>query len=310
MATANPTGPRVLHAGWRLALFLLLVTLLAAGVGLLFFLSGYPPQRSHGVLQPVPLLGSAIAVVLVIVGATLLSLGLVERRSLATIGLPSGRVRNVSLAAGLLLGAIVPLLVCGLLWVAGNAVITANTLSASDLLRVTLPMVAATLLLSSWEEIAFRGYGMQLATELGGRWLGAGVTGVAFGLAHAGNPGANLLGFLNTALNGVLLGWLVIRTGSLWLSCGYHAGWNLAASTLLGMRDSGTIAPGSFFSTSLTGPTWLSGGTYGFEASALSGIAETVLLVGLLAVVPRVLSVPEALPWFAGARPRPTAATV
>jgi len=63
------------------------------------------------------------------------------------------------------------------------------------------------------------------------------------------------------------LGWVVLRSGSLWLVCGYHAGWNLAASILLGMRDSGLSAPGSLFTTILSGPTWLSGGAGRVDAA-------------------------------------------
>jgi hypothetical protein len=252
------------------------------------------------VLQPLPLLGTGAVVVTIVLGATVGSLRRFERRTLATVGLPSGRAAYAGIALGLLLGAMVPLIVWGVLWATGHAVVEAGHLSSSDLLGATLPMALATVLLSSWEEIAFRGYPLQLLSELGGPWLGACLTGVTFGLAHSGNPGANLLGFLNTALNGVLLAWIVIKSGSLWLACGYHAGWNLAASTLIGMRDSGLIAPGSLFGTTLNGPTWLSGGAYGFEASILTGLSETLLLSLVLAFASHLPSVPVAQPYFAG----------
>jgi hypothetical protein len=297
VTTSVPCTP---HPGWRLALFLLLLTLLAAIVGGLFFLVHFPPQRSHGVLQPLPLLGTGVAAVAVAVGATLACLRFLERRTIATVGLARGRARSTSIATGLLLGAVVPLIVCGVLRLSGHATIERVHLSGADLVWVTLPMALATVLLSSWEEIAFRGYALQMFSGIGGPWLATVVTGVLFGLAHSGNPGANLLGFANTALNGVLLGWIVVRSGSLWLTCGYHAGWNLAASLLLGMRDSGTISPGSPFSTTLTGPAWLSGGTYGFEASVLTGLIETTVLVAVLANVSRLPSVAEARPYFLG----------
>jgi hypothetical protein len=296
-----------IHPGWRLGAFLLVLTLLALVAAGLFVILHVPPQRSHGVLQPLPLLGTGAVVVAIILGATVGCLRRFERRTLATVGLPSGKAASAGIVAGLLLGAIVPLIVCGVLWVAGRAVVEAGQLSPADLLEATLPMAVATVLLSSWEEIAFRGYPLQLLSELGGPWVGAGITGVAFGLAHSGNPGANLLGFVNTALNGVLLGWIVIKSGSLWLACGYHAGWNLAASTLLGMRDSGMVTPGSLFSTFLTGPTWLSGGAYGFEASILTGLTETLLLSLVLAYSSHLPSVPVARPYFAG---RPQGASV
>ena len=309
--TPTSASPRALHAGWRLALFLLLLALLAGVVGALFVVLHFPPQRSHGVLQPLPLLGTGVAVVAAVLAATLGCVRLVERRTAATIGLPGGRARNAGIAVGLALGAIVPLVACGVLWLSGHALIAPSQLSGGDLLSATLPMAAATVLLSSWEEIAFHGYPLQLLSAIGGPWLATTVTGVAFGLAHSGNPGANLLGFVNTALNGVLLGWIVIKSGSLWLACAYHAGWNLAASIILGMTDSGMISPGSLFRTTITGPAWLSGGAYGFEASALTGVTETIVLAIVLANASRLPSVPAAQPYFEGGRTRslPLAAT-
>jgi uncharacterized protein len=246
------------------------------------------------------LVGTGIAVLGIIVGVTWLFLRFIEHRSAATVGLPGGRPWRIGISVGLLLGAIVPLSVAGLLWASGHATIQASRLSGADLLRVTLPMVVATILLSSWEEIAYRGYPLQLLNEVGGVWFGTTLAGIAFGLTHSGNPGANPLGLGNTALNGVLLGWVVLRSGSLWLACGYHAGWNLAASMMLGMRDSGLSAPGSLFTTALAGPTWLSGGTYGFEASVLTGLTEALLLVSVIALGPRLPGVPAARPYFAG----------
>ena len=291
---------RSLHAGWRLGGFLLVFAGVVALVTGLLYLMHFPKQRINGVLQPLPLLGSAIAVLGAIVVVTWLFLRFVEHRSVATIGLPAGRPWCIGISLGLLLGAIVPVGVAGLLWVGGHATIQPSRLPAADLLRATLPMAGATLLLSSWEEIAYRGYPLQLLNEIGGVWFGTTLAGIAFGLTHAGNAGANPLGLGNTALNGVLLGWVVLRSGSLWLACGYHTGWNLAASMVLGMRDSGISAPGSLFTTALAGPAWLSGGAYGFEASVLTGATEAILLLALIALGARLPGVPAARPYFAG----------
>jgi membrane protease YdiL (CAAX protease family) len=131
-------------------------------------------------------------------------------------------------------------------------------------------MMLAVLLLSTWEEIALRGYPLQLLSEAWGPAWAATATGLAFGLLHAGNPGANPLGLLLTATGGVLLAWLVIRTGSLWLACGYHGGWNLTAAVVLGLRDSGVQHGGSLLRTELSGPAWLTGGDW-LQASLLTG---------------------------------------
>jgi membrane protease YdiL (CAAX protease family) len=224
-----------------------------------------------------------------------------EIRSLATIGLP-WRPSLSTFSLGLALGTIVPALVTLLLGFLGFAIVRPNAMSVGLLLGTTLPMVGATILLSTWEELAFRGYPLQLLIVWTGPWPAALATGILFGLAHAGNPGANALGFLNTAINGVLLAWIVMRTGSLWLACGYHTGWNFMASQVLGLVDSGVQAPGSLLATQLTGPDWVGGGGYGFEASAVTGLLEAALLGVLVWQARRLPQVESALLYFRRAR--------
>lgn len=54
------------------------------------------------------------------------------------------------------------------------------------------------------------------------------------------------------------------------------------AALTLGLRDSGTLHGGALFHTELTGPAWLSGGAYGFEASVLTALIETAILGGMI----------------------------
>ena len=95
-------------------------------------------------------------------------------------------------------------------------------------------------------------------------------------------------------------GWSYLGLGSTINVYRGHAGWNLAASELLGMRDSGVTAPGSLFTTTLSGPKWLAGGAYGFESSVLTGLAETTLLGALIVYASRLPGVAVARPYFVG----------
>ena len=47
-------------------------------------------------------------------------------------------------------------------------------------------------------------------------------------------------------------------------------------------------------------PIWLSGGTYGFEGSAVTGILEAALLGTMIALAPRPPQVAKARPYLAG----------
>jgi len=119
-----------------------------------------------------------------------------------------------------------------------------------------------------------------------------------FGLIHSTNSAANLPGLLFTAIGGVLLAWLVMRTGSVWMATGYHAGWNATASLVLGLSVSGTTTPGSWIMTTLGGPLWISGGSYGFEGSIVAGIAEPLVLGCLVLLAPRLPSHSERCKYF------------
>jgi hypothetical protein len=148
-------------------------------------------------------------------------------------------------------------------------------------------------LLAYHEELLFRGYLMQVISQRAGRWAAALITGALFGLVHGANSAANPQGLIFTAIGGILLAWLVMRNGSLWMAGGYHAGWNATASLVLGLNVSGTTTPGSWIVTALSGPRWITGGSYGFESSAITGLLEPVVLGLLVWAAPRLPSHPQ-----------------
>jgi len=247
----------------------------------------------------VPQLLSGILLLGLALGVTAGMLRRLEGRALDSVGLARDR-SALGWPVGLVLGAATPLLVTAGFLAAGQAELRPAALTGRVLALTTLPMTFGVLMLSTWEEIAFRGYPLQLLAEWRGPRLAALLTGLAFGLAHSGNPGANPAGLAFTAMNGALLAWVVIRTGSLWLATGYHVGWNLMAAIVLGLRDSGAVLEGSLAHTELSAPTWLSGGAFGFEASPLTGVAELVVLLLVVRWSRRFPANVRAQPYFAG----------
>ncbi len=290
-------------AALGLASFVGLTLAGAAGIGIGWQVLGLPPQSRHGLIQPLPQLATGIVLVTLVIFASWLPLRRIEGRGLASIGL--GRQgRTSSIGLGLLAGGLTPAVALGLLvWLGHGTVVVARP----DLLAETIPMVVAVTLVSAWEEIALRGYFLQCLGRLTSPPTAAAISGLLFGLLHAGNPGANPLGLAITAVNGWLLGLLVIRSGSLWLASGYHAGWNLTAAIGFGTRDSGVLHRGAFATTTLTGPAWLAGGGYGFEASLLTGLIEILVLGGLLRYAGRSAFDSEAAVSFGRADSRPQA---
>jgi hypothetical protein len=135
------------------------------------------------------------------------------------------------------------------------------------------------------EELLFRGYAFQLLIRSLGPFATILPTSVIFGLMHAANPDASLLGILNTVAWGVLLGFAVWRTGALWLPIGLHFGWNVALP-LLGTNLSGlTMGVTGYALSWKVGVLW-SGGGYGVEGSLLTTLAVVGLFFGLRKLIP------------------------
>jgi len=289
------TPPRRVHAGLRFLTFLVLL------LGIAFLLgSGYralqlPRPLTQGVPQPLGTLGISLVAVLAGLLATWVPLRWMERRGFDTLGLAPEWRALPRVAFGFLGGGLTPALVLLVFVATGIATIQPT---APNLLIETLPMTLGLFIISCWEEIALRGYFLQALGEWSRPWFAAVASGTIFGLIHAGNPGANPAGLILTGVNGVLLSFLVIRTGSLWLACGYHAGWNVIAAIVLGMRDSGMVHRGALTSTELAGPAFLTGGDYGFEGSWLTGGVEAVILTLLLIVGPRLVNEPAARKFY------------
>jgi hypothetical protein len=129
------------------------------------------------------------------------------------------------------------------------------------------------------EELMFRGYPFQQLVE------GIGATGaivvfsVLFGVVHLLNPGATVWGLINTVAIGVLLAIAYLRTRALWLPWGIHFAWNMVLGLILGLPVSGLRLFNVAVHATARGPRWLTGGSYGIEASAPGAFAIVVGLV-------------------------------
>ncbi len=138
--------------------------------------------------------------------------------------------------------------------------------------RQLLSAAWAFLGVAFFEEIMSRGFPFQRLVEGAGAWVGQLVFAGIFALGHWGNPGMHgatrAWATLNIALAAVLLGFCYLRTRSLALPIGVHLGWNWAQGSLLGFGVSGTTNIRGAWTPVFHGrPEWLTGGTFGLEAS-------------------------------------------
>jgi hypothetical protein len=74
----------------------------------------------------------------------------------------------------------------------------------------------------------------------------------------------------------------------LWLCIGIHFAWNYAESQVFSSLVSGTSDGDGLILGHLTGPSWLSGGSFGAEGSV---VALTLALLGFAVLIIRARSV-------------------
>jgi hypothetical protein len=148
------------------------------------------------------------------------------------------------------------------------------------------------------EELLFRGVLFRLIAEWSGTWIALGASAVLFGVAHALNPGATWFSTTAIAIEaGVLLGAGFIATRSLWFPIALHFAWNYFEGVIYGTQLSGTGVKHSLIHATISGPTWLTGGTFGPEASVPALVTCSLAATALLVYASRTGSIVPC-PWF------------
>jgi membrane protease YdiL (CAAX protease family) len=198
-----------------------------------------------------------------------------ERGRLADLGLGWTAGSGREFAIGLGLAAVAAALILAGPWAAGLArmePIAGVEHPWSSFLFVSLVLLFGAV----GEEMMFHGYAFQLLIRSLGAFATILPAAILFAFAHMGNQNATLLGLINTALWGILLGYAYWRTGALWLPIGLHFGWNVTLP-LFGVNLSGfTMGVTGYGLHWQAGNLW-SGGGYGPEGSLLTTAVVIVL---------------------------------
>jgi len=147
-----------------------------------------------------------------------------------------------------------------------------------------LGTVGVTASVAATEEVLFRGVLFRIMEERTGTMIALVVSSVLFGLTHVINVNATLWGALSIGLTGGLLtSSAYVVTRSLWLPLGLHFAWDCTHSGVFGVVLSGSATePHGLLHFTLSGPTVLSGGTFGPEASLFALVVCAVPTVLLL----------------------------
>ncbi len=163
-----------------------------------------------------------------------------------------------------------------ILWIAG--IYQINEVVISDgIIRFLL----LNIVIGFSEELASRGIIFRILEEGLGSWIALLISATEIGLTHVTNTGATFFSTFAVSIEfGVMLVLFYMITRRLWLVTGFHFAWNFAMGGIFGINVSGTEANGLFLSQ-MEGPSILTGGTFGIEASIISVVLCSIVSVFL-----------------------------
>jgi uncharacterized protein len=128
------------------------------------------------------------------------------------------------------------------------------------------------------EEVIFRGVLFRIVEGWIGTWVALSLTALVFGLSHLLNEDATLWGAIAIAVaGGGMLVSSYAATRTLWLPIGLHFGWNFAQAGIFGAEVSGSGESKGLLESVTSGPTLISGGAFGPEASLYTVVAGVLV---------------------------------
>lgn len=251
-----------------------------AGVGVSFILATIVVTLLPGLNGDVVLLACAAAAV---AGASAAALRLFQEQTLAAVGIGIDRpwLRHLLLGVGVGGGAFS---VCwAFWWIAGWAAVRVNPDLSS-----ALPSIAGTMFLAAgvsvYEELLCRGYPLQLLARRN-LVLGLVITAALFVSLHVANEGGGSgIVILNLVLGHLMFAAAYLRSRSLWLAIGLHAGWNVMQAVVLGVGQPSDGPASSLLVTDLKSSIWTAS-AFGPEG----GLIVTVVLVATTLLLWRLL---------------------
>lgn len=204
---------------------------------------------------------------------------LIERRPVTELALPGmGKELGVGLVigAGLYTASVFVLMIMGIYKIVG--------FNPASFMLTAIPMAVSA---AVFEELLFRGVLFRIVEEWLGSWISLVVSSLVFGLTHLMNPEATLTGAIFISVEaGILLAAAYMLTRRLWMSMGFHAAWNYTQSAVFSGVVSGSDSDPGLIKPVIDGPTLLTGGQFGLEASVIAALfcTTTGIILTIMAV--------------------------
>jgi uncharacterized protein len=204
-----------LRAGWRLLIFMAMVFALGYSTNHLFrrLLRGADDATSFLVFE--------LTDFVIFLFASWI-MGRIESRTIADYGLPWRLMFRAQFWQGFLIGFASITVLLFAMRVAGVFHFAGVALHGGDVSKWAVVYALVFVLVALREEFRARGYALYTLTSGIGFWPAAIISSAYFGYSHHGNSGEDWIGLFNAGAFGLLLCFLLRRTGNLWLPIGFH----------------------------------------------------------------------------------------
>lgn len=256
----NKTG---LRACWRLLLYAVIFFLLWSASAYVLSLTLH---TARGIFSPrSQFLEEFAGFLSAFVAAWIMSL--LEQRPVGAYGLPARIAFGKLFWQGCAFGLFEISALIGMIAAFGAYSFGSLAVHGGELARWGLFWAAFFVVVALFEEFFFRGYALYTLADGIGFWPAAVLLSVFFGGVHLRNRGEDWVGAAGVFLVGLFWCFTLKRTGSLWFALGMHATFDFGETFLFSVPDSGMVFPGHLSNATLHGPTWITGGTPGPEAS-------------------------------------------
>jgi len=207
---------------------------------------------------------------------------LIRKESFSDAGFGISKNWFETLMIGTLVGIAMMFTTVAIIWIIGGVTFELDVNRSIQGLSYGLYLF---LLGALMEEILHRGFIFQRLLDGIGIWRAQILMATLFTVGHWGNPDmegiTQIFASLDLFLLSLIFGLAYIKTHSLALPIGLHLGWNWAQGNILGFGVSGHDQEGWLKPVFHGMEEWLTGGSFGPEASIFSVVVSLITL-GLL----------------------------
>jgi membrane protease YdiL (CAAX protease family) len=277
-------GPNGIRAGWRFALFILILralqyVIVQRGLRLIPGFQAVANQaQNSGVLTPEFQITFETAGILMVFISTWL-MSRIEKRPLGTYGIPLQGAFGKLFWQGVIWGLVFETIEILAIWAFGGFSFGNVALAGATLVKYAVAWAVGFVLVGLFEESLFRGYSQYTLASGIGFWPAALVLSGLFGATHLNNPGEGWVGALSVFAFGIFGCFALRRTGNLWWIIGFHASTDYAETFIYSTPDSGLLAQGHLLNSTFHGPRWLTGGSIGPEGSVMDFVVFALVFI-------------------------------